>query len=105
MFSRVVRILLLASFLMLLMHPGSTGLPRFGEREHVLDVLQDHLSAVSSQLEKRNDDGSLQKVEKLFSIVPPEDSPAARRIRPLVTNDVPDLPSLLVYTQTTSTFL
>jgi hypothetical protein len=105
MFTRLVRILLLASFLMLLAHPGPALLPRPGNGQQALDLLQDHLSAVSSQQERRNDDGSLQKVEKLFSRLDPEATPAARRIRPLITNDVPDLPSLLVYSQTTSTFL
>jgi hypothetical protein len=105
MLTHLVRILLLASFLMLLVHPGTAMLSRPGDGQQALDVLQDHISGVSSQQEKRNDDGSLQKVEKLFSLLDPADTPAARRIRPLITNDVPDLPSLLVYTQTTSTFL
>jgi hypothetical protein len=105
MLRRVVHLLLLASFLMLLAHPGTAILSRQGDGQQVLDVLQDHISAVSSQQEKRNDDRSLEKVEKLFSLLDPGDTPAARRIRPLITNDCPDLPSLLVYTQTTSTFL
>jgi hypothetical protein len=106
-FSRVSSIFLLASFLMLLMHPPPASFPQSGEgsARQMLAPLQDHLSACNPQQEKRNENASLQKIEKLFTLAAPEPVAKLHRPRLLASIAFPEFPSLLVYTQTTSTFL
>lgn len=107
MYSRISNILLLISFLLLLAQPVPASIPQPGSEtaKQALLSLQDHFSASNPLQEKRNEYGSAQKIEELFRFVSPETSGTVCRIRPLITNDVPDFPSLLVYTQTTSTYL
>jgi hypothetical protein len=71
----------------------------------MLGPLQDCFSASNPQQEKRNEDASVQKVEEIFRLVRPERSTAIHRMPPFITNDLTDLSSLLVYSQTTSSFL
>jgi hypothetical protein len=107
MFSRVASVILLVSFLMLLTHSEPASFPQSGEgsARQMLSQLQDHLSACNPQQEKRNENASLQKIEKLFTLAAPAPAAKLQRPRLLGAINVPDFPSLLVYTQTTSTYL
>jgi hypothetical protein len=107
MYSRAPKILLLISFLLLLMHPGPAPFPHSGaaSSKQMLGPLQDCFSASNPKQEKRNEDASVQKIEEIFRLVHPERSTKIHRLPPFITNDLADFSSLLVYSQTTSSFL
>lgn len=107
MYSRASKILLLISFLLLLMQPGPPPFPQSGagSSKQMLDPLQDCFSASNPQQEKRNEDASVQKIEEIFRLVRPEHSTTIHRMPPLIANYLANFSSLLVYSQTTSSFL
>jgi hypothetical protein len=105
--SRLSTILRLVAILLLLMQPGLTPFPQSGAppTDETIGPLQDQHSSSNPQQEKRSKDTAVQKLEEMFSVGLPEPSTPIYRMRPLITNDIPRISSLLVYTQTTSTSL
>jgi hypothetical protein len=105
--SRVTTILLLIPFLLLLVQPGLAPPLQSAARPSnpILKGLQNHLSVSNPEQEKRNEESSAQKVETMFIPLGSEFFTTIHWMQPLITNDLPDFSSLLVYTQTTSTFL
>jgi hypothetical protein len=100
-------ILRFVAILLLLMQPGLASVPQSGARptDETIAPLQDHLSSSNPQQEKRSKDTPVQKIENIFGLALPEPSTPIRRMRPLIAKAIPKFASLLVYTQTTSTFL
>jgi hypothetical protein len=94
------------AILLLLMQPGLVPFRQSDARptDETIAPLQDHLPSSNPHREKRSEDTSVQKSEDMFSLALPEPSTPIHRMRPLIANDIPKISSLLVYTQTTSTF-
>lgn len=103
---RVSTILLLTAFLLLLMHPAFVPFaqPGAGSSKLVFNPLQDDLLTSTPQQEKRNEDFSV-RTEEASMVVHLERFAVIHHRRVVFICDLPALSSLLVYTQTTSSFL
>lgn len=103
---RISTIVLLTAFLLLLMHPAFVPFaqPCAGSSKLALKPLQDDLLVSTSQQEKRNEDSSVE-TEEACMVVHLERFATMHHTWVAFTNDIPALSSLLVYTQTTSSFL
>jgi hypothetical protein len=103
---RVSTILLLIAFLLLLMHPAFVPIAQqgAGSSKLALNTAQDDFLISTPQQEKRNEDSSV-KTDEACMVVHLERFAAIHHIRVVFINALPALSSLLVYTQTTSSFL
>jgi hypothetical protein len=104
--SRVSITLLLIPFLLLLMHPALVPFAQAGAgpSKLALNPLQEDLLGSTPQQEKRNEDSSVQ-TEEVRMLLNLEPFAVIDRMRAIFINDLPAFSSLLVYTQTTSSFL
>jgi hypothetical protein len=105
--SRLSITLRVVAILLLLMLPGLAPFPQSGARhlDETISPLQDNVSSINPRQEKRSEVASVQVIEYLFSLEHPEPPTPIHRMWPHIAYDVPKISSLLVYTQTTSTFL
>jgi hypothetical protein len=103
---RVSTILLLIAFLLLLMHPAFVPIAQqgAGSSKLALNAAQDDFLISTPQQEKRNEDSSV-KTDEACMVVHLERFAVTLHRRVVFIDDPPALSLLLVYTQTTSSFL